>query len=389
MIWPWHAGRRFDPDCGGPVEIIAAGEWDEEAKRFVGAKVMKGGENHNGDIVIGKPDGGRSPILQVVGEGETQHFFESDNMSFVPQITLKVDEVTCMAWQMLREGANNAGCAGHIKAMTDAERVSILSSLQADRLKRKCDELWTIHEKHEKNWNETAYIMLARSLGTTSNKEAFGELAQRVKYAWISRERNDIEVVEAMLLGTSGLLEIYGDDRYTRRLRSHFEHLRNKYSLTAMQPGAWKINENYKGGQPSARIIQLAAFLAEGEYLFDNTIACRTVEDVHRLFRSKQGQNKRIGAFITNTLGINFVVTMQFSYGKYLGDEKMCEAALTLLEKTGYESNNLVNAWLKGGVKLESAFDSQAIIQLNNEYCIKGRCADCIIGRRVIRRVFV
>ncbi len=384
LVWPSHEGRRFESDCGRAVEIIAPGEWDEASRRFAGARVSMGGEIHNGEIAPGKPDGGRAPILQIVSEAETPHFFGTDNKSFVPQIIIRIDPVAQMAWQMLHEGATKAGCARHIKAMSDVERVNFLGRLQAERLERKCSDLNEIHGASDKNWYETMYIMLARTLGTTSNKTAFDELARRVKYAWISRESGDPEVVEAMLLGTSGLLETCGDDKRTRRLKAHFEHLRNKYSLTAMRPGAWKINENYKGGNPVERISQLASFLAHGEFLFDNMIACRKVEDVQRLFRDSAGVEKRMGSFIANILGINLVVTMQFAYGKYLGDDRLCAAALALLEKIECEPNGLVNAWRAGGAKLESAFDSQAIIQLNNEYCLKGRCADCTIGRRAI-----
>jgi hypothetical protein len=387
LIWPWHAGRRFDTDCG-LVEVIDAGSWDDTSKRFAGAKVVKRGEIHNGDIVIGKPDGGRPPLAQVVSGGEIQHFFESDNVSFVPQIVLTVDPVTKTAWQVLREGSVRAGCAARIKAMSNLDRVNLFSRLQSERLQRKCGELWAIHEELEKNWNETTYIMLARSIGTTSNKEPFEELARRVKYAWISRESGDVEVVEALLLGVSGLLETLGDDKYTRRLKGHFEHLRNKYSLTAMSPGAWKIYDNNSPGRPTVRIQQLASFLAQGEFLFDNVISCRTVDDVQRLLRGKPGSDKRMGSTIANILGINFVVTMQFAYGKYMGDERLKESAQRLLEKIGWESNSIVGPWHKGGVRLESAADSQAVIQLQKEYCNQGRCADCSIGRNTIRQTF-
>jgi hypothetical protein len=388
MVWPWHAGRRLGVDGGHHVEIIAPGEWD--GRRFAGARIAIGTEIHNGEIAIGPSDGGRPPILQIATNTSTQHFFAPDNISFVPRVILDIDPVVRMAWQMLREGSASAGCAPHIKALPDVERISILERLQMERLERKCGELRVIHQASESNWNETMYVMLARSMGTNNNKKPFEELAHRVKYSWVSRESGDVEVVEAMLLGASGLLDTCDDTPHTRRLKTHFDHLRNKYSLTAMKPGAWKINDNYAGGQPQARIGQLASFLARGEHLFDNVVACRTVDDIQRLFRDSTSStpDRRMGSFIANVLGINFVVTMQFAYGKYLGDDKLCAAALSLLEKITCENNSIVNIWRTGGVKLESALDSQAIIQLNNEYCLANRCADCQIGRKIIERVF-
>lgn len=402
MIWPWLAGRRFVSDGGADVEIITTGTWD--GGRFTGAKAVIGGREYHGDVLIGPPDGRlAAPILQATNGSATPRVFTGDHISFVPQISIKVGAVTDMAWQMLGEGAARAGCGGHIKSWADHDRVALFTRLEIERLERKCGELMEIHNAHEKNWNETMYIMLTRWMDGVYNKEAFGRLAESVSYTSVSRERNDPEVVEALLLGTSGLLDLYDDDKYIRRLKGHYEHLRHKYSITAMPPGMWNVADGRPGSHPVLRIAQLASFLVQREFLFDNVVSCRTVEDVQRLFRAEASeywsthyvpsresgnQPKRIGNFMANIMGINLVATMIFAYGSYLGDEGLRSAALELLEKMVCESNGKVNAWRAKGVRMESAFDSQAVLQLHNEYCLRGRCADCLVGQRVIREVW-
>jgi hypothetical protein len=287
--------------------------------------------------------------------------------------------------------------------MESHERVAMFTRLVADRLRRKCGDLNAIFEQSDRNWNETMYVMLMRVMGDVRNREAFTELARRVQYAFVSRERNSLEYVEALLLGTSGLLDLYDDDPYIRRLKEHYEYLRHKYSVRAMMAGQWEVANINPANHPVLRIAQLAAFLTTREFLFDNLVRCRTVDDVQSLFRAQasdywsthyipsrasDSRPKRIGHFKANMLGINLAVPLIFAYGSAVHDDSLKDTALDLLEKIVCEENRIVNGWRAANVPLESAFDSQAILQLNNEYCARGLCRTCPVARRVIREVY-
>ena len=151
---------------------------------------------------------------------------------------------------------------------------------------------------------------------------------------------------------------------------------------------------------PGLRFVQLAAYLRTNEFIFENMVRSRTVEGLHVLFRAEASQYwsthfipgrrsedmpKRIGHFKRNLLGINLAVPMIFAYGDYVGDEVLKDHAVELLEKITCESNTIVDAWRQGGVPMESAVDSQAILQLNNEFCARRVCWKCPVGKRVIR----
>jgi hypothetical protein len=284
--------------------------------------------------------------------------------------------------------------------MDDYHRVSMFTRLLIDRMNRKCGEIKQIYADSERNWGEVMYVMLLRTMGDAKNKEAFTELARKTGYINVTRERSSLQNVEAMLLGTSGLLELYGDDTYIRTLKADFEYLRNKYSITPLMPGRWAMSNTNPNNHPVIRLVQLAAFLCTQEFMFDNMIKCRTVEDVHTLFRAEASEYwtthyipsrisqelpKRIGHFKANLLGINLVVPMMFAYAHHIGDDSLKERALELLEKISCEDNRIINGWRRGGLYMESAFDSQAVLQLNNEYCTKGLCWQCTIGKRVVR----
>ena len=404
IIWPLLPQYNLHTLEGEPLLVLTPGEYDITTDRFINAEIEYDGSVYHGDILISSSSGGNpvtySNCILQVSLCPCPIMLNSDGNP-IRQAILKTNPVSLATYETLREGAHAYSCARHIAHMDDVERIAMFTRLLTDRLVRKCRDLRAIYEECDQNWNETMYIMLMRTMGDSKNKEAFTELARRVRYTAISRERNSLIYVESMLLGASGLLEIYDDDSYIRELKKAFEYLRHKYSILPMEAGRWVITQNNPNNHPVLRIAQMATFLSTREFLFDNLIKCRTVEDIHNMFRAEASQYwsthyipsrssaelpKRIGHFKASLLGINLAVPMMFAYGDYCGDEKLKETALDLLEKINCEDNKYINAWRAGGVIMESAFDSQAMLQLNNEFCRKGLCWQCPVGKHVIRK---
>ena len=61
--------------------------------------------------------------------------------------------------------------------------------------------------------------------------------------------------------------------------------------------------------------------------------------------------------------------------------------ALQWLEQVAAEKNHITNAFASLKIENENAFDSQALIQLKNEYCNKKRCLECAVGNRLLKTV--
>jgi len=148
------------------------------------------------------------------------------------------------------------------------------------------------------------------------------------------------------------------------------------------------------------RLAQAAEFFAQDEFIMERAMACRTEEDVRRLFcieapsywrthhvpgAESDESPKRIGAFKANIIGINLVAVLQFAYGSYTGSERLRDSALTLLERLPAEDNRYMRAWQAAGVRPRNAFESQALLQLATEYCAARRCAECPVGRRIAK----
>ena len=303
--------------------------------------------------------------------------------------------------ERLQAGAGEYACGGYLGGLNTLQRTEICTTLIFDRLSRKMRMVETLRREAEDNWNQTFYLLYFRTLGDRRNQEACLELARRVPYRIVLRERQAPHAVEAMLFGASGLLELYRSDTYTLDLKRSFEYLAAKYGIEPMEASAWALTEIRPANHPVLRLAQAAEFFTQDEFVMERAMGCRTEEEVRKLFcieaspywrthhipgSESDESPKRIGAFKANIIGINLVAVLQFAYGSYTGNERLRDSALTLMERLPAEDNRYMRDWKAAGVGPRNAFESQALLQLATEYCTERRCAECPVGRRILRQ---
>jgi hypothetical protein len=95
---------------------------------------------------------------------------------------------------------------------------------------------------------------------------------------------------------------------------------------------------------------------------------------------------KTIGKESAKIIIINTIAPFYFIYGKKLGLTQYEDMALQILEEIDAEDNSIIKDWKQQGIKPKSAFESQALLHLKNEYCDKKRCLDCGIGVKIISK---
>ncbi len=305
--------------------------------------------------------------------------------------------------ERLKDGASHFACGGFLHSLGALHRSEIYNRLGFDRLARKNRDITSFYRQCNENWPQTFYVMLLRTMGGMDNKEAFTELASRVPYAAILRERLSPQNIEAMLIGASGLLELYPHDEYILNLKRDYEYLSAKYSIQTMEAADWKLKRIYPNNHPVLRLSQITTFLTHTQNIMDRLLECRTSDDVQQLFGcearpywhthytpaddNKRSVSKRIGRTKSDLLAINLVVQMQFAYSEYTGNERLRSRALSLLEDLPAEKNSIISQWNSYGALARSAFDSQALLQLSFEYCRERRCEECPVGKRIIAKM--
>jgi len=276
-----------------------------------------------------------------------------------------------------------------------------MHKLTIERLERKVHAIYKILKDCENDWEEAFYRQLATNMGFRLNGQPFSQLAASLPFRYLSRHKNNLLQLEAMLFGQAGLLhdQLIGEEYYLK-LKTEYEFLRKKFSLPKQIPAHnWKFMRMRPSNFPTVRIAQMAMLIHKSEALFSQVIHTDALNDLRNLFtagtsaywndhyvfnKKSVTRIKNLGENAVQILLINTVVPFLFAYGKYKGIPALREKAIELLDKLPPEKNRVIRMWDKTGNSADSAFHSQALLQLKNEYCDKKRCICCQIGNKII-----
>ena len=81
---------------------------------------------------------------------------------------------------------------------------------------------------------------------------------------------------------------------------------------------------------------------------------------------------------------VNALIPFLYAYGVFTGNEKLQEYSMQLFEDLPFEDNHITKKYQGLKFCVKHAGDSQALLELQHEYCEKKRCIDCVIGQKVV-----
>jgi len=84
---------------------------------------------------------------------------------------------------------------------------------------------------------------------------------------------------------------------------------------------------------------------------------------------------------------LNAIIPFIFVYGKIRNLPDFQDKALAFLENLPPEKNSIIKKWTKLGMPARNAFETQALLELKNEYCLTKKCLSCSIGGRLISNI--
>ena len=346
------------------------------------------------------PERPESVVVQIVGTRPSPPLVRYDGKT-VPQLRISLPPELGTLLDSLALGAEDYACGELLQSMRPAERIALFDQLFTERLERKCSDVERIFRECGNDWNETLYAMMFRYVGGSRNAEAFMQLARLVPYGTLVHLGSRMVDVEALLLGAAGLLKCCYFDDYVSELQKEADFLCKKYNLYPMDTAYWDVHGTYPVNRPLMQIVRLAAFFGKNEFIFREMMRCRSREDVSRLFDTEISSYWRehcvpdgnfvkcpssFGVGKRYMLGINVVAPLMFAYGKFTHNQKLCDQAIGVVASLPVENNAIVRGWSAHGIPLQSAWDSQAVIQLRREYCDRGRCFACKLGRMCIKK---
>lgn len=340
-------------------------------------------------------------ILHVVWIND-QDVYRSDKTN-IPVLELQnlVDPALISKINTLSDHANWIACEHQLKDVDDFTIKQWLDRMLIERLEEKSNYFEELLSHLNGNWEDTFYISLAKSFGFKVNSLPFEMLAKNLPQQILAKHKDHPLQIEALVFGVSGLLESNFKDDYPRKLKAEFDFLKAKYELNTIDSYLWKFAKTRPDNFPTIRLGQFAALILKSVHLFSKIVETKNVKLLKQLFNGLQvneyweghylfdKEQKRISTQIgegsVDILLINTVAPLLFFYGKKMDKEDYLQRVDELLFNLKAEKNIIVTKFAELGVKTRSAFETQALLQMKNNYCNQKKCLNCSIGIKILK----
>ncbi len=279
----------------------------------------------------------------------------------------------------LASRAHEYHCGEYLFRLSGVERVRLYQELETERIRDKYHRLIEYYRLSKNDWRQAMFVVLMRTMGDKYNKEQYMDLAFRVGYGTLLKEREKIEDIEALLIASAGLFGLLPIDEFTDSLRKRGAFLLHKYEIRSMHISQWQDRKVPVTMSALLRILLVAQLIHSHGMLYSQLLACRNREDIISLFDASlrkewlkyfgKVRERRISILKRDLIGVNVVIPMLYTVGHYLEDESMTDAASDLNESLPAESNFYITAWRKRGLNPTVVYETQALIHLGSLYC--------------------
>ncbi len=343
-----------------------------------------------------------SVVLHVVWEDDRPVLRRDGTL--VPTLVLssRVKPAVRERYQRLMESKTEIPCAPQFRDVPRLQKIAMLDRVLLERLDGKAARVAELWEENNRDWEETAYQWLAQYFGFRLNAPAFLRLARIVPLKILQKHRSSSLQIEALLFGTSSLLPENSEESYVQDLQKEYQFLAAKYGLLSQRMALteWKFLRLRPAGFPTVRLAQWATLLQREAGLFASLTSIEDAENLHKMLRVSQSEywkrHYQFGKKSTSTvpdlgkdaadlLIINAAVPLLVAYARQRDQTALLDRAVRWLEQISAEKNHITRAWAELGMRVNTAFDSQALIEWHNAYCVQKRCLECMVGAALVR----
>ena len=430
FIWQFQYFNKSElvTTSGEPVQVISPGQFNSnQGPDFLNARIMIGNttwagtvelhlktsdwnkHGHQGDKnyanvilhVVWEDDGNRNSVPANENLDSAPADKRNKVPLFFPVIELKnrVAKILLQRYEELMHSTAFIPCEKNIAAVRDITWKSWKERLLAERLLRKAAIAETFLQQNNYHWEETFWWLLARNFGMKVNAEAFETVARSISLNILAKHKSQIHQLEALLLGQAGLLEKDFDEDYPVLLQKEYRFLQNKYNIRPIQIPLYSLRMR-PGNFPTVRLAELAMLVHESAHLFSKIKEASSAKEIKKYFEvtandywhyhyqfneASAFKQKRVGTSMVDNIIINTVAPVLFAYGSYHNENSYKEKAIQCLEEISAEKNLITKGFKELNIENRNARDSQALIELKNEYCNKKRCLECGIGNAVLK----
>lgn len=274
-----------------------------------------------------------------------------------------------------------------------------LERLYFERLEQKSTFIKDLLLNTNADFEAVLFQLLAKNFGLKVNGDSFLQLAKSVDFSVVRKVRLDEDQITALLFGQAGFLEEDLQGSYSQQLQQKYNYLKHKYTLDSISKAQFQFFRMRPQNFPTIRIAQLASLMFTHQNLFSKLMNCNKKEDFYTLFNfeiqefwkthytfdsESKKSAKRLSKSFIDLILINTIIPLKFVYLQSRGvvDE---EQIIPLIKQVSPEKNRIISNFLQLKIKSKNALESQALLELKNNYCKKKRCLQCAIGNSLLK----
>ncbi len=398
---------------GEEITIINVGQYLELAgPDFFNAQIIIGNQEWAGNVEIHlkssdwyvhhheRDDAYENVILHVVWEHDTEIFRKNNTEIPVLELKKHVDALTISNYQSLVSPKSWIFCEKQIQEISEFAFKNWQERLFFERLERKSKPIFDLLKQTNHDWEAVLFCLLAKNFGLNTNGEIFLKIAQTIPFSIVRKESFEVENLEALIFGTAGLLDLEKEDNYFKDLKFRYLYLFHKYQLEKNYTEPVQFFKHRPDNFPTIRLSQLANLYHNQQNLFSKISSVNSLKNCYDLFQvlvseywlnhyqfDKVSPNKRklLSKSFIDLIVINTIIPLQFAFAKSKGKE-ISEDLIQLLNEVTPEKNAIIDKFNSFGIVSKSAFETQSLLQLKNEYCNKSKCLECSVGIELLKK---
>jgi hypothetical protein len=341
----------------------------------------------------------KNVILHVVWENDTAIFRE--NNAEIPVLVLKdyVSKEIIENYKALVSPKTWISCERQLKEIDRFIFINWQERLFFERLERKSKFIYQLLEETNQDWEAVLFCLLAKNFGLNTNGNSFLQISKAIPFSVIRKESFEVENLEALLFGTASLLDLEKEDIYYKELRFRYFYLLHKYQIDKTYADPVQFFKLRPDNFPTIRLSQLAALYHKHQNLFSKIIDLKSVEEVYRLLcvsassywqnhyqfdKESAKKSKMLSKSFIDLVIINTIIPLQFAYSNIMG-ESIAEDLIDFMNEVTSEKNVIIDKFNSFGIKSKTAFESQTLLELKNEYCERKACLKCAVGLELLK----
>ena len=328
--------------------------------------------NHHTDIAY------ETVILHVVYEENGNVLL---NGSALPTLELKpiIDTHHFYTYAGLFKNKHTILCGTQLRNVQSIYLISLQEKALFQRLSRKTENLSLL--TGSKDANQVLYFLLARAFGTKINQLPFEELTQRLPLSLLKKQNKKQQ--DALVQYASGMFT----SDFSKTVKS-------AASNGKVNRSSWKFCGTRPGNSPVVRIQQFSAIVREFDfetsflYLSKEQLLEHWMVLLSRIVAVK-GEFDKVPSLTKSfkeQVIINCFVPFLFWYGQERSEEQLVEKSMEILRLLPSEQNSILDKWKKFNVCANNAAESQAFLEIFNEFCTRKKCLSCDIGIQLLSK---